>query len=215
MPTARSVVEWVAFALLRLVATCSAAAGIAFLAAAGSVLAAGAGVEWLRLVVGGSLGLAVTLLFAGSISLYLRRASTTWLPDGPRSQASTGSGFDGWLILFPLTLIGVPAVMLVQLQPLAAFWRDVFALADRLNFWQDLQRNAPDSGYVLIPIFSALALPGIDVAAAVTTVVGSALLIALLLVRSTRVPRALLLCVILQGALVMASAVGAVSAKAG
>lgn len=210
MPTARSVVEWVAFALLRLVATCLAAAGIALLAAAGSVLAAGAGVEWLRLVVGGSLGLAVTLLFAGSISLYLRRASTTWLPDGSRSQASTGSGFDGWLILFPLTLIGVPAVMLVQLQPLAAFWRDVFALADRLNFWQDLQRNAPDSGYVLIPIFSALALPGIDVAAAVTTVVGSALLIALLLVRSSRVPRALLLCVILQGALVMASAVGAV-----
>ena len=39
---------------------------------------------------------------------------------------------------------------------------------------------------------------------------GSALLIALLLVRSTRVPRALLLCVILQGALVLASAVGAI-----
>ena len=91
----------------------------------------------MRLVIGGSLGLAVVLLFAGGISLYLRRAPTTWLPDGPRSQRSTGSGFDGWLILFPLTLIGVPALMLVQLQPLAAFWRDVFALADQLNFWQE------------------------------------------------------------------------------
>ena len=210
MPTARSIVEWFAFGLLRLAATGSAASGIAILAAAGAVQAAGAGAGWVRLVIGGSLGLAVALLFAGGISLYLRRAPTTWLPDGPRSQRSAGSGFDGWLIFFPLTLIGVPALMLVQLRPLAAFWRDVFALADQLNFWQGLQRNSPDSGYILIPIFSALALPAIDAAAAASAGVGSALLIALLLVRSTRVPRALLLCVILQGALVLASAVGAI-----
>jgi hypothetical protein len=46
--------------------------------------------------------------------------------------------------------------------------------------------------------------------AAVSTGVGSALLIALLLVRSSRVPRALLICVILQGALALASAVGGI-----
>ncbi len=206
MPTARAIVEWFAFGLLRLAATCAAASGIALLAAVGAVLAAGVG--WVRLVIGVSLGLAAALLFAGGISLYLRRAPTTWLPDGPRSQRSTRSGFDGWFILFPLTLIGVPTMMLVQLEPLAAFWRDVFALADQLNFWQGLQRNSPDSGYVLIPIFSVLALPAVDAAAAAATVVGSSLLIALLLVRSTRVPRALLLCAILQGALVLASAVG-------
>jgi hypothetical protein len=208
MPTARAIVEWFAFGLLRLAATGSAASGIALLAAAGAVQAAGAG--WVRLVIGGSLGLAVLLLLAGGISLYLRRAPATWLPDGLRSQRSAGSGFDGWLILFPLTLIGVPALMLVELRPLAAFWRDVFALADQLNFWQGLQRNPADSGYVLMPIFAALALPGVDAAAAASAVVGSALMIALLLVRSTRVPRALLLCVILQGALVLASTVGAI-----
>ena len=60
-----------------------------------------------------------------------------------------------------------------------------------------------------MPIFSALALPGIAAAAAAAAIVESALLIALLLVRSTRVPRALLLCVILQGGLVVASVVGA------
>jgi hypothetical protein len=209
MPIARSIVEWFAFGLLRLAATCSAASGIAFLAAAGALQAAGAGADWVRLVIGGSLGLAGALLFAGGISLYFRRAPVTWLPDGRRSQRSTGSGFNGWLILLPLSLVGVPALMLVQLRPLAAFWRDVFALADRLNFWQGLQRNSPDSGYVLMPIFAALALPAVDAGAAAAIVVGSALLIALLLVHSTRVPRALLICVILQAALVLASAVGA------
>ena len=103
MPTARSIVEWFAFGLLRLAATCSAASGIAFLAAAGAVqaagAAAGASADWVRLVIGGSLGLAVVLLFAGGISLYLRRASLTWLPDGPRSSrrrqgpASTAGSF--------------------------------------------------------------------------------------------------------------------------
>ena len=103
MPTARSIVEWFAFALLRLAATCSAASGIAFLAAAGAVqaagAAAGANADWVRLVIGGSLGLAVVLLFTGGISLYLRRASMTWLPDGPRSHrrrqgpASTAGSF--------------------------------------------------------------------------------------------------------------------------
>jgi hypothetical protein len=176
--------------------------------AAGAV--AGADADWVRLVIGGSFAFAVVLICAGGISLYLRRVSLSWLPDGLRSQASTGSGFNGWLILFPLTLVIVPALMLVRLQPLVAFWRDVFALADQLNFWQGLQRNGPDSGYLLIPVFSALALPGLAAAAATATIVEAALLIALLMVRSTRVPRALLLCVILQGGLVVGSAVGAV-----
>ena len=210
MSTARLIVEWFAFGLLRLAATASAASGIAILAAAGAAQAGGAGAEWVRLVVGGSLGVALALLFAGGMSLYLKRAPSTWLPDGPHSQRSAGSGFDGWLILFPLTLIAVPALMLVRLQPLAALWRDVFALAEQLNFWQGLQRNSPDSGYILIPIFAVLTLPAINAVAAVSAGVGSALLIALLLVRSTRVPRGLLLCVILQGALTLASAVGGI-----
>ena len=54
-----------------------------------------------------------------------------------------------------------------------------------------------------------MALPAIDAAAAAATVVGSAMLIALLLVRSTHVPRALLMWMVLQGGLVLASAIGA------
>ena len=186
MPAARSIVEGVALALIRFAATCSVASGLAFLAAAGAVQAgsaiAGASPSWVRLVIGGSLGFAVVQLAAGGVSLYLRRARTRWLPDSLDSQASRGSGFDGWLILFPLTLVVVTTVMLVQLRPLAAFWRDVFALADQLNLWQDLQRNAPDAGYVLMPIVIGLALPGVDTAAGAAAVVGAALLLALLLV---------------------------------
>ena len=209
MHIARSIAEWVAFAVLRLAATCWATAGVAMLAAGGAVQAAGAGANGARLVFWSSVALAVALLFAGGVSLYLRRAATTWLPDASGSEQSAGSGFDGWLILFPLTLVGVPALMLVQLLPLAVFWRDVLALADRLDFWPNLLSNSQNSGWVLVPIFSALSLPTIDVAAAAATVVGSAMLITLLLVRSTHVPRALLMWMILQGGLVLASVIGA------
>jgi hypothetical protein len=214
MFAARSIVEWCAFALLRLAATSAAAAGLAFLAAAGAVqagsAATGASPDWVGQLVAGAVGLAVALLLAGGLSLYLRRARTDWLPDGLDSQASKGSGFDSWLILFPLTLIVVPLLMLLQLRPLADFWRDVLALADQVGFWQGLQQSGAGSGIVLIPIFYVLSLPAIETAAAVTSVVSSAVLLALMLVRSSRVPRALLLCAILQGGLVLAGAGGAV-----
>lgn len=210
MSTLRPMVEWIAFALLRLAAACLTMAGVAFVAPALALQASGAGADWVRSVVAGSFGLAAAFLSAGGVSLYLRHRQTPWLPDGPRSQASAGSGFDSWLILLPLTLIGVPALMLVQLGPLAAFWRDVLALADQYNVWQDLQRNAPDSGYVLMPIIAALAVPMIETAAALATVLASALVFPLLLVRSVRVPRALLVCVLMHGALVLAGAFGAV-----
>ena len=91
MSTLRSVVEWFAFGLLRLAATCEAAGGLAFLAAAGAIQATGASAPWVRLVSTGTLALAVALLTAGVISLYLGRVRLTWLPDGPRSEPSRGS----------------------------------------------------------------------------------------------------------------------------
>jgi hypothetical protein len=75
--------------------------------------------------------------------------------------------------------------------------------------WDNLQGDLGLSGFVIMPVIAALAVPGVEVLAAVTSVVGSALLLALLLLRSTRVPRALILCVLVQGSLVLASVVGA------
>jgi hypothetical protein len=206
MHLARSIAERVVFALLRLAGLCLTVAAVASIVPAFALQAIG--VDGLRIIVGDLLGLAVVFAFAGGLTLYLARIRTKWLPDGPPSQASAGSGFDGWLILFPLTLLSVPLLMLVQLQPLAEFWRDVFGLADRLNVWQDLQKNAGASGLVLMPIIAALAVPGVEVMTAAAFVIGSALLIALLILRSTRVPRALLLCALIQGPLVAASVVG-------
>ena len=47
---------------------------------------------------------------------------------------------------------------------------------------QDLQQNNAVSGIVLIPIFYVLSLPAIEAVGAVTSVVSSALLLALMLV---------------------------------
>ena len=187
------------------------------MAAAALIVAATAsralGIEALRPVGVASLQVAMVFVFCGGTALYLARARTRWFPDGLSSQASAGSGLDGWIIFFPLTLIGVPLLILSQLQPLAAFWRDVIALADRLNLWEGLQQSNGLSGVVLMPVFAALALPTLDAIAAATHTVGSVLLLLLLLVRSTRVPRVLVLCVLIQGGLVGASTLGTLTVE--
>jgi hypothetical protein len=204
-PTARVVVESIAFGMLRLAATGCAVAGIAMVAAASTVQALGGDAEWVTVVRAGAIGLAGTLLVAGGITLYLGRV-TAASRDG--SQMSAGTGFDGWIGLFPVTLVGATALMILGLRPLASFWRDVFALADRLNFWPGLFENSQYSGYVLMPIIAVLTPPGVDAIAAAGVVAGSALMFALLLVRSARVPTALLAWTVLQGALTLVIAAG-------
>jgi hypothetical protein len=207
MHIARSIVERIGFAFLRLEAICITTAAVALIMASFALWATDA--KALRIVSGDVFRLAVVFALAGSVTFYLDHTRTRWLRDGPLSEASAGSSFSGWLILFPLTLVSVPLLMLTRLRPLAEFWRDVLALADQIGPWQDLLRNSSASGLVLMPIIAALAVPAIEVLAAAAYVLDSTLLVALLLLRSTRVPRALLLCVLLQSSLVLASVVGA------
>ncbi len=205
----RSIVERVAFAAVSLWAMALIMAGLALVAAGLAVQPMGSDLAWVRVLSAGSLGLAVALVGAGGIAVYVARVTTRWLPDRPGSGASRGSGFDGWLIVLPLALIAVPTMLLVQLRPLLTFWRDVFMLADQLDIWQSLQGDMSGSGLVLLPVFAALALPSVNTLTAAAAVVGAVLTMALLLVRSARVPRALLLYVMLLGALGVASATGA------
>jgi hypothetical protein len=207
MRLARSVANRIAFTLLRLAATCMtmAAAGLTVAAAAAWTIDA----EAAQFVGIASIQVATVFAFAGGTALYLVWARTTWLPDGTPAQASTGSSLDGWLILFPLTLAGMSLLLASQLQPLAAFWRDVFALANQLNVWEEVLRGGGLSGIVLMPVFAALALPGLEVLAAAAYVLEALLLLVLLFLRSSRVPRALILCVLIQGGLVGASLRGA------
>src|SRR5688572_24826778 len=149
----RSIVELVAFGAFRLWAMALIMAGLALVAAALSVQPMGSEMAWVRVLSAGSLGLAVALVGAGGIAVYVARVTTSWLPDRPGSGASAGSGFDGWLIVLPLALIAIPTMLLLQLGPLLTFWRDVFVLADQLDVWQGLQGDMAGSGLVLLPVF--------------------------------------------------------------
>jgi hypothetical protein len=203
----RSIVERIGFASLRLAASCTTAAGAALATAA---IATGSfGAETLTTVIRDAFAVAAAMALAGGATLYLAGKRLGWLQDGPVSHASVGSGFSGWLVLLPLVLLIAPPLMLIQLRPLAEFWRDVLGLADRLGLWENLQGDTGFSGVVLMPIAAALAVPGLEALTAVMHVVGASFLLALLALRSTRVPRALLLCVLLQGALVLPCAFGA------
>ena len=67
----RSIVELVAFGAFRLWAMALIMAGLALVAAALAVQPMGSDLAWVRVLSGGSLGLAVALVGAGGIAVYV------------------------------------------------------------------------------------------------------------------------------------------------
>ncbi len=206
----RILIQRMVFALLRLEAVATAMAGLALLAAGVASLAAGVDNATIRTVGLASAALALGLTIIGGLTLYLGRVAAGWPPDDRTGRAAAADSPAGWLLLLPLTLGVAPLVLLVQLQPLAQFWREVAALANQLDPWRSLGESSGMAGVLFLPVFAALAVPGVQTLAAGGYMLHALLVLGLLLVGSTRVPRALLLSVLVQGALVVASVGGTI-----
>ena len=205
----RSIVERIVFGLLRVAATVVLFAGISLVAAGGALMASASAfaMESAQGIAAGALGVAAAFLVAGGLALYFGRRGLQWFQDDRGVPIEINAASAGWRLLLVVTLVAIPAWLFFGLQPLGALWRDLFALADAVDFWKGI---GDSGGLVLMPVMAVLAIPAIQTAAAVASVLTSVFLIALMLVRSTKLPRALLLCVLLQGALVLASTLGTV-----
>ena len=128
------------------------------------------------------------------------------LPAGVPPASTAG----GWTIGLALTLIVVPAWLLVTLQPFLSEWRVVATLGWSSGFWKNA--NANMSGVILIPMAAALAPPAFELAALAGCVLSSIVMLALLLSRSARFPRLYVAAVLLLTALVAASLRGTAAA---
>ena len=157
------------------------------------------------------LGLGCLFVAAGAAAIYLSRSHGLVLPNERAAASSVRRpAIGGWLIALAATLVIIPVWLVIRLQPFLAEWDRVVDLLATWDIWRGADANG--SGIVLLPLAAALTPPTIEFAAMVSLVVASVVLLVSLLSRSQRFPRIYLVCVVLSGALVIASVLGASAA---
>ena len=139
--------------------------------------------------------------------MLLGVAATYVLRLRPFRESQAPLGFGGWRLAFALTLLAVPAWLLLRLQPFLSEWREVAMLLWSSDLWQTA--NANMSGVVLLPIFAALTPPFVQLVALVAFVVSSLVMVGLLATKSARFSSLFVATVLVLTALVVASARGA------
>lgn len=145
----------------------------------------------------------------GAAARYLSRPRGRLLPNERVTRADPETPVvGGWLILLAVALVALPIWLILRVQPFLSEWRRLIDLALATpGLWDASGGNA--SGIVLLPIFGALTPPFLELATVAVFPIASAVLLALMLARSVRFPRAYLVWSILLSALVIASWLGA------
>jgi hypothetical protein len=153
------------------------------------------------------LRLGLTALVGGVATRYLCRSPTGRLPH-ERGREAEEQLSGGWLLAFAITLVAVPVWLVAALEPLAALWSDMIALVVDHQLWPDLRGAQQFSGLIVIPLAAMFAVPCLETVTAGWFGVSALLLLLLVVLRSPRLPRAFLACVVLQATLVAASVFG-------
>lgn len=200
MAIARAIVERIAFTLFSMEAMGMMIGGFCLAGLGATLRASRTDVGAMPIIAAGSLAIGVALGIGGSAAFIASRARMDSLVRGPLSG--------GWLVLFLVTLVGLPFLLFVELDPLVQFWRDVWAKAVEWGVFKD---DAGMAGYILVPIAGVLVIPFLEGLAGVTATLSCAML--LLFVRSTRMLRVLALGVVLTGTLLLAGSFGAATAE--
>ncbi len=198
----RTIVERIALHLYFVVALGVATAGFSIAGLGVTLRASSFDMEAMPLVAAGAIALGATLGIGGSIAVVLSRARV----DSLRRKTLGG----GRLLLFLTTLVVLPFLLWIDLDPLLQFWREVWAKAEEWGLWE---QGAGMGAWILVPIAAVLSIPFFVLLAAFTAALSCALLLALRLVRSAHLLRVLVLGVILTGTLLVAGYVGAAATE--
>ncbi len=165
----------------------------------------------LAAIAGIFLQIAIVFIVAGAAGMYLSRSRRPLLPNEHRSTSEGARPtLGGWLIALAAALVALPVWLVVRLQSFFAEWRRVVDYLATWDIWSGGDANG--SGLVLVPLAGALTPPMFELAAVVSMLAASVMLIVSLLLRSHRFPRVYLVCLILLAAPVIASVRGASAA---
>ena len=185
--------------------------GVSLLMAAVPVVGILAGSELAMAIAGTFLQIALVFIVAGAAGMYLSRSRRPLLPnEHPSTSEGARPALGGWLLALAVALVTLPVWLIIRLQSFLAEWGRVVDYLATWDIWGGGDANG--SGLVLVPLAGALTPPMFELAAAVSMLAASVMLIALLLLRSQRFPRVYLVCLILLAAPVIASVRGASAA---
>jgi hypothetical protein len=115
--------------------------------------------------------------------------------------------FGGWLWGLLVTLLVLPAWMVVRVAPLVPLWQDMLGFLDEHDVWSAAEAAQEFSGVVLLPVFAVLALPALEAAVACSLVIGVIVLVPLLVTASPAFPRSFLGFVLLMAGLAISTQV--------
>jgi hypothetical protein len=200
---ARSFTVRVAAALLSLVATGMALGGLAVAGLGLTLRQANADVQSLALITTGLIAAGVALAIPGGVAVIWSRVAG--YADAPMAAPRGGS-----IAAVLAAAVLIPAALATQLGPLAAYWRDVLALASEHDVWRSA--NGP-SALVFMPAMGVLLVPALEAMTALTLALSNGVLLALIAVRSTAAIRHAAIGAVLVGGLVGASGIGVVTTE--
>jgi hypothetical protein len=143
----------------------------------------------------------LAFILAGVAVFYLARGRGAVLPNERHPPVPGGRpGLGGWLAVFGASLVILPAVLLFLLRPFFTEVMRAMELLTEAGVWEAAASQM--GGLVLAPVLLALAPPALECLTALSFVIA---LLPLLVVRSERLPRIFIACLIAQAALVAAS----------
>lgn len=203
MITDRTLGERLSLACLRAGATLTTLTGAALLVATLATTALPLDGTLARLFPAHAFRVAAVLLVAGGLALFVAAARGR-LFDAEQPDPSVAAGADTAWWGLALSALGAPALLAWQLRPLAALWRDGFALLGQLGVWET-RGDMGMSGFLLAPLFAVMALPAFETLAAAGFAAACAYLLVLVALRSRIRLRALLVCATLTGAAALAT----------
>jgi hypothetical protein len=205
--------EWLARKLLRVFATATAVAGASLVGTAFFLSPLG-GDQWSATIRVAASFVGGVLLIGGAAVAYLASTRRQLLPN-ERADTPAPTAEAGWLLLPALALIAITLWMFSRLANAMSLWQDIARGLDSLDIWRSIQEAPQYSGLYLAPLGLVVAAPALHAVAAAAFLVGTMIVLVLMAMRSSRLPRAFLILVLLQGALVFTGAIAtAVAARA-
>lgn len=184
---AHTLTDRLAFFCVRSAAVVMLFAGLALVAAGVPMTSLFGGSAVARHVTELGVQTGATLGIAAGLVLLLCRERWIPLPNELRLAQTTRPAIGGWLLAVALTLLAVPAWLVLQLQPFLREWLSLLPILADVRLWDGA--NANGSGVVLIPIAAALTPPLLELMTMAAMVAASAGLLVLLLRRSVAFPR--------------------------
>jgi hypothetical protein len=148
------------------------------------------------------------LFVTGALTLLaLARSSSLLINEREPSADAARTPFGGWLWGLLVTLLVLPAWMVVRVAPLVPLWQDMLGFLDEHDVWSAAEAAQEFSGVVLLPVFAVLALPALEAAVACSLVIGVIVLVPLLVTASPAFPRSFLGFVLLMAGLAISAQV--------